>query len=213
MRNGTDYLTILGMESAWKKRLTAAMKARKYPAKRLSLDAGLNETYIRDMLKEGADPTLTKLLQVFETLRVSPSEILEGTEPAPQSIQVIGYAGGGEEWTPVDQAAQGADYEDTIDIDLSDADPIAIRVRGHSMAPVYRDGDHLVCSRQRGANIENALNRDCVVKTADERCYVKMVAKGAARGTYRLRSYNPAYEDLEDQRLEWAAPVIWIRRS
>lgn len=127
-------------------------------------------------------------------------------------VPVVGYAAGGDEWLPVDDYAQG-DGMQPVELSLGDADPIAIMVRGDSMAPVYRDGDILVCSRQRGSDLSTALNRDCVVKTADGRCYIKFLLRGEKSGRFRLRSYNVSYPDLEDEVLDWAAPVMWVRRG
>ena len=127
-------------------------------------------------------------------------------------VPVVGYAAGGDEWLPVDDYAQG-DGMQPVELSLGDADPIAIMVRGDSMAPVYRDGDILVCSRQRGSDLSTALNRDCVVKTVDGRCYIKFLLRGEKSGRFRLRSYNVSYPDLEDEVLDWAAPVMWVRRG
>jgi transcriptional regulator with XRE-family HTH domain len=127
-------------------------------------------------------------------------------------IPVVGYAAGGEEWSPVDDYAPG-DGMEPVELGLGDADPIAIMVRGESMAPVYRNGDVLICSRQRGTDLTAALNRDCVVRTADGRCYIKFLVKGSRAGRFRLRSYNLSFPDLEDQALDWAAPVIWVKRG
>ena len=127
-------------------------------------------------------------------------------------VPVVGYAAGGDEWLPVDDYARG-DGMQPVELSLGDADPIAIMVRGDSMAPVYRDGDILVCSRQRGSDLSSALNRDCVVKTVDGRCYIKFLLRGDKRGRFRLRSYNVSYPDVEDEVLDWAAPVMWVRRG
>lgn len=203
---------VQSMLAAWKKRLKAAIDDRGWKPTPLSEQTTKSHTFVRDIFDKDTDPRVSGVLELLKILRVSASEIFDGDELPKPEVQVVGYSGGGEEWIPVDQSAQGAGVEDPLILDLSDADPIAIRVRGHSMAPVYRDGDYLICSRRRGTNIDEAVNQDCIVLTMDDRCFIKRLAKGAARRTYSLRSYNPAYPDLEDERLQWAAPVIWIKR-
>lgn len=135
----------------------------------------------------------------------------EAASPKREAIPVVGILSAGDEWSPVDQYAPG-DGMDTVDVNLSDADPIALRVRGTSMVPVFRDGDDIVCSRRRGRDIQKCLNRDCAIMTADGRGFIKVLLAGTTPSTYRLRSYNPAYPDIENVRLEWAAPVVWIHR-
>ena len=129
----------------------------------------------------------------------------------PRVIPVVGDMSGGEAFSPVDDYEQGAASE-YVKIDFSDEDPVAIRVRGNSMAPVYRDGDLIICSRLRGADIASALNKDCAVKTAAGEGYVKRLMTGTTSGVFRLRSYNSTYDDLVDVELDWAAPVRWVQR-
>ena len=133
-------------------------------------------------------------------------------DTAANIVPVVGYAAGGDEWIPVDDYAKG-DGMEPVELSLGDADSIAIMVRGESMAPVYRNGDVLICSRRRGEDLTHALNRDCVVKTDDGRCYIKFLLRGDDPGRFRLRSYNVSFPDMENETLEWAAPVMWVRRG
>jgi phage repressor protein C with HTH and peptisase S24 domain len=199
------------MSKIWLEKLREVMAERGLKAKPLSLAAGLNENYIRDLVQKNVDPTLTKMSALADVLGL-PLTYFFTDEPTPwPTIRVVGYAAGGEEWQPVDDGDE-LPVVDFASLDLSNMDPIAIRVRGHSMSPVFRDGDDLVCERHRGQDLAQAVNRDCVVKTMDNRYFVKQILKGSLRNTFRLRSYNPAFDDLENVALEWAAPVIWIKR-
>lgn len=201
-----------GMNKIWRERLKEIMAERGLKPKPLSIAAGLNENYIRDLLVKGVDPTVTKMQALADILGLPITYFLGEALPVAPAIPVVGYASGGEEWTPADQGAE-LPHVDMTSLDLEGADPIAIRVRGHSMSPVFRDGDDLICSRQRGADLVHAVNRDCVVKTIDNHFYVKHVLKGTSRNSYRLRSYNPAFSDIENVVLDWAAPVMWIKRK
>jgi hypothetical protein len=55
------------------------------------------------------------------------------------------------------------------------------------------------------------LNKDCVVKTDQGEGFVKKLVNGSNPGTFTLISYNAA--PIENVRLIWAAPVIWVKRS
>lgn len=78
------------------------------------------------------------------------------------------------------------------------------------MLPVYRPGDYLLCSRRRGTDIQQCINRDCVVKTDQGEGYVKKLMNGRQEEIFNLISYNAA--PIEGVRLLWAAPIIWVKR-
>lgn len=201
-----------GMARIWLEKLTRVMEERGLKSKPLSLAAGLNETYLRDVLQKGAEPTVAKLEALADALGLPITYFFSDEEMVWPQIRVVGYAAGGEEWRPIDDGEE-LPTVDFASLDLQSDDPIAIRVRGHSMSPVFRDGDDLICQRHKGSDISQALNRDCVVKTMDGRFWVKTVLRGTIRNTYRLRSYNPGFEDMDNVALDWAAPVVWIKRK
>lgn len=129
----------------------------------------------------------------------------------PRLIPIVGYVGGGDRFTPVDDHAPGAAIEH-VSLSLGDENQVAVRVRGPSMSPVYRDGDVIIGVRLTSRSLANAINLDCIVMTADGDGYVKRVLKGTKPGRFRLRSYNPDYADIEDVAIAWAAPVSWVGR-
>jgi phage repressor protein C with HTH and peptisase S24 domain len=131
---------------------------------------------------------------------------------APRLIPIVGYVSGGESFTPTEdhEPGQGIDH---ITLSLGEEDQVAVRVRGDSMSPVYRDGDTLIGRRIGRRDLTRALGKDCIIKTAAGEGYVKRVLPGSKRHVFRLRSYNPLYDDIEDVALEWAAPIIWINRA
>lgn len=198
------------MREVYKAKLEKVMERRGLGAKPLSKEAGLNETFIRDMFQKGADPSIGKFMKIADALNLPMAFFFdEDDPPPPPRIPLIGYAAGGDGWVPFDDSQIAED----IDLDLGGAEAVAIRVTGHSMSPAYRDGDDIICAKFEGAELIKALNRDCVLKTADGKYFIKQLLKGTVKNTYRLRSYNPDYEDIDKVALEWAAPVIWVRRK
>lgn len=173
-----------------------------------SRKAGLGDTTIRDVFKRDRDPSIETFLKIADALGVPAAYLLEGDKRYIPKIPFIGYASAGEGWCPVE------DLSDTLEARIIDKDPIAIGIQGNSMAPVYRDGDVLICSKIDGANISNWIGHDCAVYTEDGDSYIKILKRGTEHGLYTLRSYNHvAYPDIEDVLLKWAAPIMWVKRN
>lgn len=195
------------MTSILKTRLKDLMKDRGHNMKSLSLAAGLSETYVRSILNRGREPSVQNLSRIAKELNCTPAYLLGDDAPLAPTIPIIGYASAGEGWVPYDT------MDDELDIDMSSKSLISIAIKGDSMNPVYRNGDYLVCDRIDGANIHNIVGRDCIVYTADDEAYVKILNRGPSPTTYNLRSYNPTYPDIENVKIKWAAPVVWIKRN
>lgn len=87
----------------------------------------------------------------------------------------------------------------------------ATEVRGRSMLPAYEPGDVLFYKRT-GADPREMLGRLVVAKLVDGRRYVKVLQSGR-RGRFTLASLNPAYDPMEDQAIEWAARIIWVKKA
>lgn len=64
-----------------------------------------------------------------------------------------------------------------------------------------------------GKNISNLVGQDCVVQTTTGERHFKILKRGSRAGTYNLRSYHLPSEEIENVALEWAAPVVWIKRG
>lgn len=134
------------------------------------------------------------------------------TKAEPRLVPIVGYVSGGESFVPSNDIEEAADIEHVM-LAIPEDDQIAVRVRGDSMRPVYRNGDVIIGSRRNRRSIAAFIGRDCIVKTTAGEGYVKVVHRGARSGRFVLRSYNPAYVDIEDVEIEWAAPITHIIRA
>ncbi len=189
-------------------------------ARRADVPAPLLRRYLTD---EIANPRGDILKRLAAAVDVDEIWLRHGQGPETLDIPLVGYTAAGESWIAFDGVHPGAsahpgagahaDPHATVSLTLAGADPVAIEVRGSSMAPVYRAGDRLLCSRMRGIDLEDVLGKDCVVCTLTGDRLIKQVYAGRDKNTFRLRSYNPDFEDIEGAHLEWAAPVIWIKRG
>lgn len=130
----------------------------------------------------------------------------------PSSVQLVGYVGAGAEIFGIDDHAMGAGLDE---IELPSSAPpnsVAVRVRGDSMMPVYRDGDLIIYNQQlQGEHIVELIGKEAIVRLADGRTFIKTIAKGSNPGTWTLWSYNAA--PMTDALVEWAARVRWIERG
>ena len=195
----------------WSRRLNQLLATRGWTQAELARRANLSRENVKKYCQGNvAQPRGDSLDRLAAALEVQVTWLRDGHGPQWRSIPVVGYVGAGEKFHAVDDLAQGAGL-DSVDMDLDGADPIAVEVRGDSMLPVYRPGDRLLCSRLRGSDESGFLGRDCVVKLASGAGYVKRVVRGSGSGIYTLLSY--AADPIPDVRLEWAAPIVWIKRA
>lgn len=64
----------------WRERLEEAMVKKGYNYRTLSLESGLGETYVRDVLRRNNTPVLGKFIAMAKTLRVSIDYLVYGND-------------------------------------------------------------------------------------------------------------------------------------
>jgi phage repressor protein C with HTH and peptisase S24 domain len=120
-------------------------------------------------------------------------------------VPLVGYVGAGAEVFPIDDGGS-----------LDDIDPppgvgpeaVAVRVRGDSMYPRYMDGDLLIYDKH--IPLTRADGLECIVSLIDGRKFIKIVrAEGRVIAT--LESWNAP--PIRSVQVEWAAPVVWVKRG
>lgn len=122
----------------------------------------------------------------------------------PAEARIFGEVGAGAEVIHLDDGTEFVPAPPEL------SDPIAVRVRGTSMMPAYREGDVLF-AEHRAHVPADVLDRDCIVQVHGGPCLVKLVQRGSAPGLFRLFSYADNTQS-DDVALDWAAPVRWVRR-
>lgn len=194
------------MNHNWRKTLKALIDERGFNMKSLSKAAGRSESFVSDILKKNAVPSVEGMAGLAQVLGVPMAAIMEPWVVSYQVVRVIGAVSAGEAWEPAE------DVLGEIELRADDGEPIALEVRGDSMAPVYRNGEFLIGAKRYSGQMERLAGRDCILMTEDGSRYVKFLMRSSVRGRFDLRSYNPAYEDIRNQLIAWAAPIEWVRR-
>jgi SOS-response transcriptional repressor LexA len=184
-------------------RLQALLDDKGVKAKRASIDAGLGETAIRDIMEAKRHDVRTgTLMRLAAYFGLTVDELISD-----RRMRLSGNVGAGGEvlFDPIPQHEAPLVPRPAGDIE----NVMALRVSGYSMLPKYDDGDIVYVRRQHDGIQPTALGEHCVVRTAEGGTFLKILAKGSRQGAFTLRSLNAP--DMEDQEVLWAAPVIWVR--
>ncbi|MBI1207020.1 MAG: helix-turn-helix domain-containing protein [Azospirillum sp.] len=201
---------------SWWKRIRIELDRKKWSVvefeRRTGIDRGRLYKYVTGEVEQPRGDAFTRMAKALD---VSEWWLRTGEGTRSVRLAVIGQISAGEQWVPLPVGAEG---ERLIDFDLGSDESIVLEVLGTSMAPAYRNGDLVVCSRKYHNHIDQVdpsqFSRiDCAVMTTDGRGFLKFVVAGRTPGIFTLRSYNPDFQDIEDVELQWIAPVVWIRRS
>lgn len=122
---------------------------------------------------------------------------------------IVGYVGAGQKVIPYDDVS-GSEHAETVEAPTSIGKVVAVIVKGDSMLPTYREGD-IIFYRPHEGHPAPLIKKECVVRLKCGTTLVKILHKGSQKGLFTLYSYNA--EPLIDQEIEWAGPVLWVRRD
>jgi repressor LexA len=128
---------------------------------------------------------------------------------AQNTVPLVGFVGAAAEIFSIDDHEKGAGREEVDRPQGASSSTVAVRVRGDSMRPTYKDGDMLYYDFQANGDLDHLIGHDCVVKLADGRALVKELRKNSAG--YWLHSHNA--DPMIGVSIEWAAKVKWVRKG
>lgn len=194
------------MAQGWRRRLERLMADGGFNMKSLSLASGLGETYVRDLLKRGREPTVEKIHRIARCLHVAVADIMGADwtgQPRGRAEPVlVGKVGAG---------AQIVRFEEGVVLEAvapPDYGGIAARVEGDSMPP-FRDGWLIFYRAEHRGVAEDCINKLCVVGLKDGAVLIKILHRGSRKGLFDLESWNgPMRRDVE---LSWASRVTDIK--
>lgn len=185
--------------SALRATIQDEMDRQGFSRRRLSREAGIGETAVRDLLERTANPGIATLHKVADALKV-PLTKLTGMD----SVPLVGKIGAG---GLVAYQSDDDDHEFVPRPPSGAGDIIALEVLGDSMLPKYEAGD-VIYIENEDSPIDRQVGEYCAIRLADGGTYLKQLATGGTRDRYVLRSLNAA--DIENVEIVWARPVLFI---
>lgn len=196
------------MSDEWAKRFREALKDSGHTMKSASIEAGLNDSFVRDMLERGRVPSIDKFQKLARVVGKTVSWLL-GDEQQPQfssMVPLMGFVGAGAEVEPEFEQIPPEGL-DQIEVPFPlPPDMIALQVRGDSMLPVYKDGSIIIVHREQKRPLQAFYGREAAVRTSDGRRFIKTIMRGA-KGV-NLISWNA--QPIENVHLEWIGEIFAV---
>lgn len=177
----------------------------------LAKKAGVSQQAIGE-IERGAVMSSRSIHRIAAALNVS-ANILDPDVPASNTggllVPVVGYVGAGAEIFTIDDHEKGAGLEEVEAPPGATPAVVALRVRGTSMVPVYKDGDLIFYDRRETGDIAHLAGKDCIIHLADGRTFVKELRR--ANGDFWLHSHNA--DPILHPQIVWAARVRWVEKA
>lgn len=144
--------------------------------------------------------SLDWLVRIADALDCHVSDLLD--MPERPEMELLGTVGPQGKVTPSE--------EELVELASSALRPVAIRIS--QRLGRFEAGDLLVCDRYEGADMDNSIGHDAVVRTADGHTLLRHVIRGAQPGTYTLIPLTQGDSILYDSPLLWAAAAKTLLR-
>jgi phage repressor protein C with HTH and peptisase S24 domain len=210
--SNNNFRNIAVMDKKWfQDRLRHLGKTQRGLARHM----GLDPSRVTEIFNQSRGIKIEEAVEMSDYLETSLEDLVArlGASVTPghkASSLVVGYVGAGETVLSIDDHAKGSGLY-KIDAPQGEGGGVCVVVRGNSMAPRFRDGEHLGYSRDEGLDLAKCFGRECVVQTRDGRQLVKIVEPGNAPGQVTLVSVNAATPIEQNVAVEWVAPVTWVK--
>lgn len=188
-----------------------AREDSKLSQSQLAKRAGVSQQAIGE-IERGAVLSSRSIHKIAKALNISANYLdpdVPETNIGSQLVPVIGYIGAGAEIFTIDDHEKGAGLEEVEAPPGAGASVIALRVRGTSMVPVYKDGDLIFYDRREDGDLSHLSGKDCVIQLTDGRTFLKELRR--SNGDYWLHSHNA--DPILRPEIAWAARVRWVEKA
>jgi DNA-binding Xre family transcriptional regulator len=170
-------------------------------SKKLSREAELNESAIRDLMTKVDDPRLSTILKLAKRLNMPPSSLWG------HLVEVFGTVGA--EGIITENETPEMDF--VVRAPSTGEDLCAVRVVGNTMFPAHRHGDYLYFDRPESGVAAKCIEQECVVRLLDGPYFLGTVLPGSLPGTHTLTRLDAP--PLVNRKLAWAALVEFTMRG
>ena len=167
----------------------------------LAKAAGTSQQNV-DRLESGVVRHSRYLPAILKALGLSEETVTGG-------VSLVGFVGAGAEMFSFDTQDGDETLGDVERPQGATDTTVAVRVRGDSMKPAYKDGDLLYYDQQSNGDLTHLAGHDCVVRLGDGRTFVKELR--LTGGRFWLHSHNA--EPMLDVSIAWAAKVKWVMKA
>lgn len=211
IRGVQEWDNFPNMQKPFKEALEFALKATGRSLRSVTMATGVSYDQFKSLMQgKSQRPNVDDALKLAAGFGVSIEDFFSGnfSGHSPR-IAVAGFVGAGDSVELVDAFSKGdGHYFIPCPPQISPHGVVAVEVKGDSMSPIYADGDVLLYSRSTHEGVPSeAIGRQVIAQTEDERVWVKQLKVGRETGLFHLLSLNPSGVNLLDQRVVWAAPV------
>jgi phage repressor protein C with HTH and peptisase S24 domain len=202
----------LAMQKQWfQNRLRQLGKTQRGLAKHM----GLDPSRVTEIFNESRGIKIEEAVEMADYLETSLDDVVDKLGAAVASgvrasSLVVGYVGAGETVLSIDDHEKGSGLY-KIEAPQGEGGGVCVVVRGNSMSPRFKDGEHLGYSRDDGLDLSKCFGRECVVQTKDGRQLVKIVEPGNRADEVTLVSVNASTPIEQNVPVEWVAPVTWVK--
>ena len=98
----------------------------------------------------------------------------------------------------------------------NNSNAIAVMMTDYALEPFYAKGDVVAGVKHYLNDIDQFLQRYCIIETKDKEVVIRQLVPGQQRNRYSLVAINPKalllQPALKEVRLNWVAPILWHRK-
>lgn len=136
---------------------------------------------------------------------------VRGSPPAGEKQPIMGYVGAGDQVILYQESDPGYGL-DFIKSPFPGYKGAAVRIRGDSMSPRYRENEVIGYTEASG-DIGQLLGAEVVAKLEDGRLVLKVLQGGSEPGLYTLISLNATTPPILNVALDWVSEIDWHKPS
>jgi phage repressor protein C with HTH and peptisase S24 domain len=193
-------------------KLKKARDSAKLSQKELAKKAGVSQQLIGE-IERGAVLSSKSIYKIAIALGVGANHLDPAIPAAPTGVSlvpVVGYIGAGAEIFTIDDHHKGAGLDEVeAPPGCNSAGVVALRVRGASMVPAYKDGDLIFYDQKDDGDFDHLVGKDCVIHLSDGRTFLKELRR--TNGDFWLHSHNA--DPILHPQIMWAARVRWVEKA